>query len=180
MKKIISEKVIRIIKNKANLEKELDVKLNIIGKEITIIGEPEEEYIAEKVIEAIDFGFPIPNALSIKKEEFLFEILNIKEYTNQKDFERVRGRIIGKDGKALKTISTLSNCYIELSGNKLGIIGEAECIRNAEEACKLLIKGTKHSNVYSYLEKHGHSEPLLDLGLKEAKSTGKNKKINKQ
>jgi len=177
MKKIISEKIIRIVKNKSNLERELNVKISVAGKEITIIGEPEEEYIAEKVIEAIDFGFPISDALSIKKEEFLFERLNIKDYTNQKDFERVRGRIIGKDGKALKTLSSLSKCYIELSGNKLGIIGEAECIRDAEEACKLLIKGSKHANVYAYLEKH-KIEPIADLGLKETKNLKKARNNN--
>jgi ribosomal RNA assembly protein len=177
MKKILSEKIIRTIKNKANLEKELNVKINITGKEIMITGEPEEEYTAEKVIEAIDFGFPFSAALEIKKEDILFEILNIKEYTNQKDFERVRGRVIGKEGKALKTISNLSNCYIELSGNKLGIIGEAECIRNAEEACKLLIKGSKHANVYAYLEKH-KIEPITDLGLKEEKNSKKRKSNN--
>ncbi len=179
MKKILSEKIIRIIKNKLNLEKELNVKIDITGKEISITGEPEDEYLAEKVIEAIDFGFPISDALSIKKEESLFEILNIKDCTNQKDFERVRGRVIGKDGKALKTLSNLSNCYIELSGNKLGIIGESECIRNVEEACKLLIKGSKHANVYAYLEKH-RIEPIEDLGLKEEKKIRKNSKIKKQ
>ncbi|MGY4884570.1 MAG: KH domain-containing protein [Nanobdellota archaeon] len=166
MKKLISEKIIRIIKNKENLERELKVNIEINGKEVSISGKPEEEYLAEKVIEALDFGFPLSDALSIIKEDFLFEILNIKNYTTQKDFERVRGRIIGKDGKALKNISSLSECHIELSGNKLGIIGEAECIRNVEEACKLLIKGSKHSNVYAYLEKH-KIEPILDLGLKE-------------
>lgn len=175
MKKIISEKIIRVIKNKTNLEKELNVTLEISGKEITITGKPENEYIAEKVIEAIDFGFPFSAALEIKKEDILFEILNIKEYTTQKDFERVRGRVIGKDGKALKTISSLSNCYIELSGNKLGIIGEAEYIINAEEACKLLIKGSKHANVYAYLEKH-KIQPITDLGLKEEKNIKKSKK----
>jgi ribosomal RNA assembly protein len=169
MKKIISEKIIRIIKNKKNLEKELDVLLEINGKEVSISGEPENEYVAERVIEALDFGFPFSDALNIKKEEYLFEILNIKEFTNQKDFERVRGRVIGKDGKALKTISNLSNCHVELSGNKLGIIGDSESIRNVEEACKLLIKGSKHSNVYAYLEKH-RIEPITDLGLKEVKN----------
>lgn len=172
MKKLISEKIIRIIKNKDNLERELNVKIEINGKEVNISGIPEEEYIAEKVIEALDFGFPFSNALDIKKDDFLFEILNIKEYTNQKDFERVRGRVIGKDGKALKTISNLSNCNVELSGNKLGIIGDAEGIRNVEEACKLLIKGSKHANVYAYLEKH-KVEPIIDLGLKEVKKTKK-------
>ena len=169
MKKIISEKIIRIIKNKKNLEKELDVLLEINGKEVSISGEPENEYVAERVIEALDFGFPFSDALNIKKEEYLFEILNIKEFTNQKDFERVRGRVIGKDGKALKTISNLSNCHVELSGNKLGIIADSESIRNVEEACKLLIKGSKHSNVYAYLEKH-RIEPITDLGLKEVKN----------
>ncbi len=175
MKKILSEKPIRIIKNKTNLEKQLNVKITVNGKEISISGEPEQEYIAEKVIEALDFGFPFSDALSIKKEEFLFEKLNIKEHTNQKNFERVRGRIIGKDGKALKTISNISNCYIELSGNKLGIIGEAECVKNAEEACKLLIKGSKHANVYAYLEKH-KLQPIIDLGLKQEKTSKKSKK----
>jgi ribosomal RNA assembly protein len=168
MKKIICEKVIRIIKSKGNLEKELNVKIDIDGKEVSISGEPEDEYIAEKVIEALDFGFPFSAALGIKKEDILFETLNIKEFTNQKDFARVRGRVIGKDGKALKTISNLSDCHVEISGNKLGIIGNCENIRNVEEACKLLIKGSKHANVYAYLEKH-RMEPIVDLGLKEDK-----------
>lgn len=168
MKKIICEKVIRIVKNKGNLEKELNVKIVMNGKEVSISGKPEEEYIAEKVIEALDFGFPFSAALEIKKEDILFEILNIKECTPKKNFERIRGRVIGKEGKALKTISSLSDCHIELSGNKVGIIGNCENIRTAEEACKLLIKGSKHANVYAYLEKH-RPEPIIDLGLKEIK-----------
>lgn len=168
MKKILPEKIIRIIKNKPLLEKELNVKISIGNKEITITGEPEEEYIAEKVIEAVGFGFPVSDALLIKKEEFIFEILNIKDYTNQKDFERVRGRIIGKEGKSLKTLSNISECRLEILGNKLGIIGEAEWIRNVEEACKSLIKGAKHANVYAYLEKH-RAKPIEDLGLKDTK-----------
>jgi ribosomal RNA assembly protein len=168
MKKLISDKIIRIIKNKENLEKELNVNIEINGKEVSVSGKPEDEYITEKIVEALDFGFPFSDALEIKKEDILFEILNIKECTPQKNFERVRGRIIGKEGKALKTICNLSDCHIELSGNKLGIIGNCENIRNVEEACKLLIKGSKHANVYAYLEKH-RAEPIIDLGLKEVK-----------
>lgn len=172
MKKIIVDKVIRIIKSKGNLERELNVAIEIKGKEVSISGKPEEEYIAEKIIEALDFGFPFSDALKIKKEDIMFEILNIKACATNKNFERIRGRIIGKEGKALRTISNLGDCNIELSGNKLGIIGNAENIRAVEEACKLLIKGSKHANVYAYLEKH-RPEPIIDLGLKEVK---KNKK----
>jgi ribosomal RNA assembly protein len=174
MRKIICEKIARIIKSKTNLEKELNVTLNITGKEVSISGESEEEYIAERVIEALDFGFPFAEALKIKKEDIMFEILNVKECTSKKDLESVRGRIIGKEGKAIRTISSLGDCAIELSGNKLGIIGNCENMRPVEEACKLLIKGTKHANVYAYLEGH-RPEPVIDLGLKEEKKTKKKK-----
>jgi ribosomal RNA assembly protein len=174
MRKIICEKIARIIKSKGNLERELNVNIDINEKEVSISGEPEEEYIAEKVIEAIDFGFPFSNALEIKKEDIIFEILNIKEHTTKRNFERIRGRIIGKDGKTIKTISDLSNCYIELLGNKLGIIGNCENIRIVEEAFKLLIRGTKQAHVYAYLEGH-RPEHIIDLGLKEVKKA-KNKK----
>ena len=56
MKKLICEKVVRLIKGKQKLEKELHIKISIRGKEVEINGEPEEEYVAEKVIEALDFG----------------------------------------------------------------------------------------------------------------------------
>ncbi|MFH1503463.1 MAG: KH domain-containing protein [Candidatus Diapherotrites archaeon] len=168
MIKLICEKVIRIIKNKKKLEEELNVEITNRGKEIYISGEPEDEYTAEKVIESLEFGFPFSTAIHIKKEDLIFEIINIKDYTNQKNLKRVRGRIIGKDGKTIKTISNLSMCNLEMKDNKIGIIGDPECIENAEEACKLLLKGSKQANVYAYLEKH-RIEPVIDLGLKEVK-----------
>jgi ribosomal RNA assembly protein len=168
MLKLMCEKIIRVIKNKENLERELNVKITSNGKEISISGEAEDEYLAGKIIEALDFGFPFATALLIKKEDILFKIINIKEYSKQKNLERVRGRVIGKEGKTLKTLSNLSECNFEIKNNKIGIIGESECIKGAEEACKSLLKGSKQANVYAYLEKH-HAEPLFDLGLKEFK-----------
>jgi len=166
MQKIIVNKIARIVKSKKKLEKELKVKIEMRGKEIYISGDPEKEYIAIKVIEALDFGFPFADALEIRGEDFIFEIMNIKDHTNKKNLERVRGRIIGKGGKALKTLSNLSECHIEILENKIGIIGESERIQGVEESLKLLINGSKHSNVYSYLEKH-RIHPIIDLGLKE-------------
>ena len=68
MKKLIIEKLPRIIKSRKILEKELEVKITNRGREIFIDGSSEDEHIAEKVIEAINFGFSIQNALLINKE----------------------------------------------------------------------------------------------------------------
>lgn len=166
MKKILSNKIARIIKNKKKLEASLDVKIINRGKEISLEGNSLNEYIAEKVIEALDFGFPLSAALLIKDEDFVFEVINIKDHTRRKDLERIRARIIGKKGKTLQTLHNLTNCNFELKDNEVGIIGDAENIENAQQAVVSIIKGAKQSNMYSFLEKH-HPQPILDLGLKD-------------
>ena len=80
--------------------------------------------------------------------------------------ERIRGRIIGKDGRTLKTLENLTSCFFELNDNRMGIIGNIEKIENAQTAVISLVRGSKQSNVYNYLEKH-QIKKIYDLGLKE-------------
>ncbi len=166
METIYCEKVPRIIKNKKKLEEKLNVKIKNRGKEVVIEGKPEDEYVAEAVIEALEFGFPFSVAMKIKDQDCMFEVINIKDHTNRRDLGRIRARIIGKQGKALKTLHNLTKCCFELKDNSIAIIGDPEYMKNAQEAIISLIKGSKHSNVYSYLEKH-QAKPIFDLGLKE-------------
>jgi ribosomal RNA assembly protein len=168
MIKIISEKIARIIKAKKQLEKVLNIKIENRGKEVSLKGLPEDEYISEKVIDAINLGFPIQHAILIKTEDLLYEKLNIKEHTKRKDFKVVRSRIIGTNGKTLRTVCQLTDCYLEIKDNTLGIIGAPECIRTTRDAIISLIRGTKQANIYGFLEKH-RIKPILDLGLRETK-----------
>ena len=168
MRTILSKKFPRILKNKKRLEKVLNIKISNRGKEINIKGNPEEEYVGGKVIDAINFGFPLNHALSIKKDNFELDILNIKDHTKTSNLERVRARLIGKRGRCLKTLSNLTNCYLEIKDNEMGIIGPPEFIENATEAIISIIKGQKQSRAYCFLEKH-QPKPILDLGLKKFK-----------
>ena len=168
MKQLILDKAEKIIKEKKRLEKELNIKILEQDNEINIEGPPEDEYIAEQVLEAINFGFSIKRAFSIKKQELMFEILNIKSYMRGKDITRIKGRIVGESGRALATLSQLTDCYLEIKGNQVGIIGNSEKRENAQNALIMLIKGSKHANVYAFLEKH-QPESILDFGLREVK-----------
>ncbi len=170
MKKIHSEKLLRITKNKKRLEKALNIEITNRGREVSIAGKPEDEYIAEKVLEALNFGFPFSDALMIKTEDFLFDVINIKEHTKREDLKRVRARIIGKAGRTLKTLSDLTKCSFEIKNNEVGIIGPPECIQNAQEAIIHLVKGSKQANVYKFLEKN-QIKPIIDLGLKAKKKS---------
>src|SRR3989344_7688132 len=100
MIKLLIDDVERIVKNKQRLEKALKIKLSNSGKEFSINGEADDEYFAEKVLEALDLGFPFSAAMLIREEDNLLEIINIKNYTKRNDLVSIRARIIGEIGRA--------------------------------------------------------------------------------
>ncbi|GIU68343.1 MAG: RNA-processing protein [Candidatus Pacearchaeota archaeon] len=175
MEKIFFDKISRILKNRKRLEDKLKVKIVIHGNYILIEGEPEKEYIAKKVLDALNFGFPLSVAFLIKDKDFEFEELNIKDYTKRKDLSVVRARIIGKKGKTFRTLNQLTNCFFEIKGNRVGIVGEPEYIKNAQNSIISLVRGAKQANVYHFLEKH-RVKPVFDFGLKEIKKPKPKKK----
>lgn len=166
MKTIICEKIGRIIRNKTKLEELLGIKISNRGKEVTINGTPENEHEAIQVIDALNQGFPYSEAIAIKKEEKILQIVNIKDYTNKSNLERVRGRIIGQGGKALKTLSLLTDSAMELKENHVTVIADPENMERAVEALIAIIKGAKHGAIYKELEKNA-PKPIYDLGLRE-------------
>jgi KH domain-containing protein len=179
MKIIPSEDSKKLTKVAKQLEKELNVAIKIKEKEVAVEGDAEDEFIAEKVVDAVLFGFPVDAALLIKSEEYIFEIINIKDYTHRKDLESIRARVIGSEGKTLRTLNQLTECNFEIKGNEVGIIGAPESMKAAHDALIMVVQGSKQANVYSFLEKH-HVQPILDLGLKEPKKEKKAKKGRKK
>lgn len=170
MEKIYSEIAEKIALNKEKIEEKLNVKLSIKGKQIEIEGAPVEEYEARTVIEALEFGFRLKDALRLADESIMFRKIPIKNFTNRKNMEEVRGRVIGSEGKTKHTLEEISGCAVAIHNNHVGIIGPAEDIEEATTAVINLIKGSKQANVYRFLERMNaakHDKP--DLGLKENK-----------
>ena len=66
---------------------------------------------------------------------------------------RLKGRVIGKEGKSRKLIEELTECNISVFGKTIGIIGLPESAANARQAVESLPRGSKHANVYKWLEK---------------------------
>jgi ribosomal RNA assembly protein len=166
MQSIIIDKIARVIKNRKRLMEELEVKITNNGTEVTVDGSPENEYIALQVLDALNYGFPYIEAISMKREGKDLETINIKEHTNQSNLERVRGRVIGKGGKALKTLASLTDSAIELKENTVAVIADPENMERATEAIIAIIKGAKHGAVYKELE-HNFPKQEYDLGLRE-------------
>ena len=153
MQQTYIENIAKVLKDKKKLEKELKIKITNKGKNIFVDGKPENEFIALKIIEALDFGFSVDAAFQLNKEEIIFQVINIKDLTKRKDIERIKARIIGTRGKTLETLKNLTECNICLHENQIAIIGYCEEIRDAIQALTSIVHGSKQSNVYARLEK---------------------------
>jgi len=174
MQEIYTEFIQKVLQNKNRLEQELEVKLTNQGKNLFIDGEPDKEFIAIQIIKAINSGFSIEKALLLKKEDIILQIINIKDITKRKDLERVRARIIGKQGKTLKTLDNLTGCEFAIQDNCVGIIGDTEDIKEAIQSITSLIQGSKQSNVYAHAEKEMKKKRLQPIDIKK---TLKNKRL---
>lgn len=166
MQSIYIESLGKVLKNKKKLEEELNIKILNKGRNIFIKGAPENEYIALKIIEAMELGFSAEEALLLKDEEIIFQIINIKSLTNRKDIKEVKARIIGTHGKTINNLRILSECEISLRGNRVGVIGNAESIKEAIIALRSLIQGSKQGNVYARLERESKKRRQKPLMIK--------------
>lgn len=171
MQEIYVENLKEVIRSKSRLQKELEIKLTNKGKNVFVDGDPEKEFTAIEVLEAINAGFSADKALDLKQDNFMLQTVHIKDITKRNDLERVRARIIGSGGRTLKTLSNLTNCELAINGNEIGIIGPAEEMEDAVQSVESLIHGSKQGNVYGRLErqrkKKGSEDPALEADLEK-------------
>lgn len=165
METIFVGKINEVKKSKLELEKKLNVKITIVGNKINLVGDAVGEFEAIKVFDAIQFGFPAKKALLLNQEDFVFRKIHIRDYT-KRNLRDIQARLIGTRGKTKRTISEITGCEILIKEGEVGIIGYFEDVENTSTALINLIKGSKQSNMYKYLEKMNKRDDNFDLGLK--------------
>lgn len=142
---------------KKNLESETKTKIEIDSKEgdVKLTGtDALSLFNVKEIIRAIARGFNPDIADLLLKQDYMFEIISLSDYIKSKShFTRVKGRIIGTEGKSRKTIEELTETYISVYGKTIGIIGRSENVAMARKAIESLLGGSPHSSVYRFLEK---------------------------
>src|SRR3989344_7259721 len=112
-------------------------------------------YSAREIIRAIARGFNPEVARNLLKPDYVFEIVDVSEYVgkSKEAMLRLKGRVIGKEGKTRHLIEELAECNISVFGKTISIIGTAESAANARRAIESLLRGSTHANVYKWLER---------------------------
>ena len=119
--------------------------------------ELEDPVMALKIIDvvrAVGRGFNPEKAMRLFDDDEYLEVIDIKEFIGDRSSQvpRVRGRLIGKNGKTRRIIEDLTGCDMVVYGNTVGLIGNSISLPVAKHAVELILGGSEHATVYHYLE----------------------------
>ncbi|HJJ88836.1 MAG TPA: KH domain-containing protein [Methanocorpusculum sp.] len=161
--KIPSERIGVIIgkhgKTRKILEKQLDVTLKVDSNEGIIIITNKENSLAEiktmEIIKAISRGFSPERAMKLLEDDnIILDLIDISnDADNPQKLSRVRGRIIGRNGKSREQIENMTGTYISVYGKTIGIIGLPDQVNDAHTAIIMLINGSDHNIVFNFLDR---------------------------
>jgi ribosomal RNA assembly protein len=148
---------------KERIEKQLKLEITIDSEtgDVTLTLAPNAEdpsvlFRAKEVVTAIGRGFAPERAFRlIQDEEALLEVIDLREIFGRSlsELERVKGRIIGQEGKTRRIIEELTDAEVSVYGHTVSIIAYAEEMDIAREAIQMLLQGRQHSSVYRFLHK---------------------------
>jgi len=164
--KIPVERVGILLSNKGEIiktiQQRLDVKISIDPSLGSVVIEPSKSdtpvnnlFKAKDYIEAIGYGFSPERAERVLGEDQVLLVIDLKDQLRLPDnhLKRIKGRIIGEEGRARRNLEEISGCYISVYENYIAIIGDYESANAVKEAIQLLIEGREHSTVYRYLKR---------------------------
>lgn len=142
---------------KKQLEAQTKSKIQISADgDVHILGEDSfSVYLAKEVVRAVGRGFNPIAALNLVKTDYTMEVIDLRHYTgdNKNALLRLRGRVIGTEGKSRKELEHLAEVNISVYGKTIAIIGPVDRVTEARRALELILSGSKHSTAYRYLEK---------------------------
>jgi ribosomal RNA assembly protein len=147
-------------KVKSRIEKTFKVNLVVdseSGNVETILSpdQPDDSVIftVANIVKANGRGFSPNHAMMLNNEDFDLAIIDLEEVvgSSHNAQERVKGRIIGKEGRSRALIEELTETNISVYGSTVAIIGNIEALPTAREAVMMLIRGSFHKTVYNYL-----------------------------
>ncbi len=144
---------------KKSIEKDLNIKMTVDSKEGDVVLEGDDSLslmTAQNIVKAISRGFNPEIAFELINENNYLEVISLEDYAgdSKAKFIRLKARVIGTDGKARKTIEKLTSTTSVVYGKTISIIGDYGGVALARRAFEALLSGSRHSAVYSFLEKN--------------------------
>lgn len=125
----------------------VEITLNPDAKDITTV------FTVSNIVKAIGRGFNPRIAERLTDEESDLILIDLTDYVgrSRNAISRVKGRIIGKEGRSRKLLEELTGTAISVYGHTVAVIGKMENLDVTREAILMLVKGAFHKTVWNFL-----------------------------
>ncbi len=120
---------------------------------------------AADIVRAIGRGFSPEHAFSLLREDYYLAVIDITDYVGKghSHVKRIRARVIGSDGRTRRILEELSEAFVSIYGDTVGIIGDEWSLDVCRRAVDMLLSGSEHKSVYSFLEKMRRARRMSSL-----------------
>ncbi len=117
--------------------------------------DPSSVLKAKDVVSAIARGFAPEKALELQDDEIVFDMFDLRDIfgRSDSDIQRIKGRVIGREGKIRRLIEEMTEAKVSVYGHTIGMIGEFEAVAAAREAIQMMLDGKQHASLYKFLRK---------------------------
>lgn len=150
-------------RTKKTIEDKFSVELKIDSEsgDVTVTlaekaDDPSLLFRVKDVVTAVGRGFSPEHAFRlIRDEEAILDVIDLRLVfgKSESDIRRIKGRIIGMNGKTRRIIEELTDTNVAVYGHTVSMIGNLEQAQAAREAIQMLINGSLHSTVYRFLHR---------------------------
>ena len=135
----------------------INVVIDDKTKSIRVAPGRGDVYTAYKVVnvfKALGLGFSENDALKLLSDDYSLAVVDLRQYArNEDDYRRIKGRIIGENGKTKRAIQEYTGVVIMVGDKEVAVIGPAEQVEVARRAIEMLAEGKEHSTVYKFLDR---------------------------
>lgn len=147
---------------KAEIERAFKVKLSVSSDSgtIEVLPSPDNDDAssilrARDVVTALGRGFSPDRAMSLVDDDVVLDVIDLRELfgKNESDINRIKGRVIGAEGKMRRLLEEMTEAKVSVYGWTISMIGEFEAVSAARQAIEMLLKGKQHSSVYKFLRR---------------------------
>lgn len=179
--RIPKERVGVLVGPEGTVKRDIEERLNVMlvieseagGVEITLnenAADPSFLLRAKDTVTSIGRGFSPEQAFRLlRNEDAVFDFIDLRNIfgRSDSDIRRVKSRIIGMNGKTRRTIEELTEADVVVYGHTVGFIGTFEQVDAARNAVQMIIQGSQHHTVYSFLQKRRRELKKQQLELWE-------------
>ena len=106
------------------------------------------------VIRAIGRGMAPSRAITLLEDDVHLKMYDIREWVGRQpnQIKRMRGRIIGRNGRIRELIEELSGVELVVYRSTVVVVGDIDSLTIGSAAVERVLSGAEHGTVLKYLE----------------------------